>query len=530
MKYYIILILLVIIAFANSLQNSFVWDDHNLILNNPKINIPVKEMPLLFKTTLWELSKGVRDVYYRPLVSLLFVLNYKIWGPTPMGFHLINILFHFINAILVYRVGLLLLDSDNKKLISLMAASIFAVHPVHNESVGRPAAGEPLFGLFIILFLYLFLRDRRYLSWIAFFLALLSKEAAVMLPFALVILTIYKKGIKRGVAEIIPYISLVGIYLIIRAMVVDFVWGSKIDQPVSAWIFTMAAATLDYTRLLIIPYPLSPYYPARWYMSVFETKVIFALLTLTTVSFIGFKIRKDKVMLFLLVFVFIMVVPVIFKVNTFRVGYELIAIFMVITISSNMVWKNDGTLFRKIVKEFPDASFAYNNLGVYFKEKGEFDKVIEYFEISLKTGHGSNALSYFNLGDVQYGLKNYEKALDYFKKALNFKSDEQLHLAALNKLGRTYSAMGQTENAIETFKKAIILFPLDTVPYNNLGVQYIKASRPDFAAEILEKGLKIGESPALRSNLSLAYAEQIKRDANSGLIKRANRPSKMIHL
>ncbi|MBI4691126.1 MAG: hypothetical protein HY754_12810 [Nitrospirae bacterium] len=175
---YIILVLLIAFTYGNSLQNSFVWDDHTVVIKNPKISPSLREIPSVFLTPLWK-AAGVetRQVYYRPMVTLVGILNYKIWGLDPLGFHLTNILLHLITAIFVYRVGFLLFEIDaNKELISLIAASIFVVYPVHNESVGRPAMGESLHGLFIILSLYFFLRERRYLSWITFSLALLSKE------------------------------------------------------------------------------------------------------------------------------------------------------------------------------------------------------------------------------------------------------------------------------------------------------------------------------------------------------------------
>lgn len=258
MKPYIILALLVAVAFANSLQNQFVWDDHALI-----IDLPLKEIPSTFTTPLWKMAgfNEYQQTYYRPVTFIFYALNYKIWGMNPIGFHLSDIALHLISAIVLYKIGLLLLNNDT--LISLIGASIFAVHPVNNEPVGRAASHEVILGFFIILSIYFFLKEKRYLSWIAYSFALFSKEAAVMLPFALLTLSTHKKGIKRGVIEIMPYIALVGIYLVIRAAIVSAVFGETVHQPAYTRMLTMAAAAFDYIRLLIIPYPLSPFYAAR---------------------------------------------------------------------------------------------------------------------------------------------------------------------------------------------------------------------------------------------------------------------------
>lgn len=182
--------------------------------------------------------------------------------------------------------------------------------------------------------------------------------------------------------------------------------------------------------------------------------------------------------------------------------------------SRNTSWKDPQLLWEDVIAKAPNNARAYNNLGVELKNKGEYDKAIEQFEKSLKADKNYTSV-YFNLGDVQYRLGNYEDAVVYLKKALTLKLNQQLHLDVLNKLGRTYSAMGQTESAIDAFKEAIKVYPTAVAPYNNLGVQYIKTGRFDLAIEIFESALKIREEQYLRSNLSLAYAKKEEIERNS---------------
>ncbi|MBI4690865.1 MAG: tetratricopeptide repeat protein [Nitrospirae bacterium] len=585
MRPYIILILLIIIAFANSLQNSFVWDDFFLIINNQRINLPFREIPSIFTMPLWKFAEKTNAIqdYYRPMVSFFYVLNYKIWGPSPAGFHLTNIIFHTIITIVLYKVGLLLLD--NEKLLSLIGASIFAVHPTHNELVGR-AAGELMVGFFLILSFYYFLREKQYLSWITFFLALLSKELAVMFPFALVILAVHKKGLKKGIISIMPYIVLVGIFLVIRAILVDTFLGIKAGQPIFVQIFTMAAATLDYIRLLIIPYPLSPYYPERWYTSIFDPKVVFAMVVLMLVLFFAFKIRKDKVMFFLLAFIFFMLAPVIFKVNTFPIGYEhvyiaerflyvslmpfslfvsayafrlvgdggkkylltgaglLIAVFMVITISSNMVWRNDLTLFGKITKEFPAAAFAHNNLGNVYMKQGLSDKAIEQYQIAIRL-RPNDSEPYYNLGVIYQDCGFIDRAIEWYRVAIKLSPDDpkpyynlgtiyqsqglidkaigQYRIAIKlkpddpkthNNLGNAYSSMGFIDKAIEQFRMAIKLRPDDPKPYYNLGTIYQSQGLIDKAIEQYLIAIRLEPyDPGPYNNLGSAYESKGSMDS-----------------
>lgn len=521
-KPYIVLILLVALISANSLQNSFAGDDNMLIIDNPKINLAWGEIPLLFTKSMWNIGLQEHDYqsYYRPIVAVLFVLNYKIWGLNPLGFHLANILLHLIIAIVLYRIGLLLFNNDT--FIALMGASIFAVHPVNNEPVGRAASGEVIFGFFIILSVYLFLKEKRVFSWIAFFLALMSKETAVMLPFALMVYAMHEKGFKRGAASAIPYMALTVIYLIIRSRVVDNVFGIREHNTIVVHILTMAAATLDYIRLLIIPYPLSPFYYERLHASIFEPKAALAAILLLSVSFLIFKLRKDKEMLFLLLFPFVMLFPVIFMVNNFAIGRDhmyiaerflyvpammfslflsasaskmlkhglreylypgwvfIITVFTIIAIYSNMIWKDDETLNKKIIEKSPEAIAAHNNLGVFYYSRKRMDEAIKEYKTALKIAP-DYAAAYYNLGLAYAYNGRLSEAIQEYRTVLRLKPDNAgMHY----NLGLVYADNGQLDEAAQEYLTAIKLNH-DDFPdaYNNLGGVYSKQGRLDEAAQ-----------------------------------------------
>jgi len=529
MRPYIFLILLVIFTFANSLQNQFVWDDDALIINNPKINLSLKEIPLVFTMPLWKIGgfAEAKQIYYRPVLSLFYVLNYKIWGPNPLGFHLSNIFLHLIIAIILYKIGLILF-SDMK--ISLLAASIFAVHPINNEPVGRVACGEVIFGFFLILSLFFFLKEKRYLSLITYFLALLSKEPAVMLPFALMIFSIHKKGLKRGIIEIIPYTMLIGIYFIIRAVVADTVIGIEAGVSIFTHALTMAVAAMDYIRLLIIPYPLSPFYPARWYTSVFDVKVMLSIITLVSVCILAFKIRKDKIMLFLLLFPLIMLIPVVIKVNMFPVGLEkvyiaerflymplmlfslfiavyisrltdnikkqyvitmwiaIITVFASVSMSFSMIWKDDFTLFSKIADDYPNTAFAHNGIGVAYFSQGRFDEAVKEYQIALEINPASHG-AHNNMGMVYMKKGMMDEAITEFKETIKIRPT---YAIAFHNLGLAYKKNGLLDEAEESFKNALRLKPFFPNAHNSMGIIYMEKGLLDeaikeFSAAIEQK-------------------------------------------
>lgn len=200
----------------------------------------------------------------------------------------------------------------------------------------------------------------------------------------------------------------------------------------------------------------------------------------------------------------------------------IVMIFSIATYNRNWVYRDEVTIWEDVIEKAPNNSRAYNNLGVAFKKNGEFDKAMEQFEKSLR-GDKSYTAVYFNLGDIQYRIGNYENAVAIFRQALTGRLSPRLHIDILNKLGRTYSAMGQTEKAVETFKEAIRLYPSAIALYNNLSVQYIKSGEYDLAIAILKKALQIREEPYLTSNLSVAYASKMEQDKNAEKTKKGKK-------
>jgi len=160
-------------------------------------------------------------------------------------------------------------------------------------------------------------------------------------------------------------------------------------------------------------------------------------------------------------------------------------------------------MWEDVVEKAPNNVRAYTEIGAIFRDEGRYAEANEQFEKALKINR-NYALTYYNLGFVQYKLGNHENALKYFNKTLSFKLPVLLHMDTLNSMGMTYSEMGDDNNAVIAFKQAISVMPGSIISYNNLGLQYIKMGEYELAIEELTKGLRIREHPGLRYNLSLA--------------------------
>jgi Tfp pilus assembly protein PilF len=173
--------------------------------------------------------------------------------------------------------------------------------------------------------------------------------------------------------------------------------------------------------------------------------------------------------------------------------------------SRNSLWNDPQKMWEDVVSKAPNNVRAYTELGAVFRDEGRYAEANMQFEKALKINK-NYPLTYYNLGEIQYRLGDYDKALKYFQKTLTFQLPPLLHTDTLNSIGMTYSEMGDVVNAVSAFKEAIRRYPGVISPYNNLGRQYIKMGEADLAIEILEKAMKIRETPHLYYNLSQAYA------------------------
>jgi len=204
-KSILIIIIITVLAFANSLTNDFVGDDTVVFVTNSFYN-SLKNVPKLFSKEYitdgdnfetyadGEYDRGSGSIGYRPVLSATYFVDKALWGTKPFGYHLHSLLLHVVNSILVYFLIFLVLKNKN---VALLSAVLFAVHPTKVEavcSIGYRA--DSLSCMFAILSFLCFLMWRRpskekgrlfYAgSLLFFFLGLFSKESVVVLPALLV--------------------------------------------------------------------------------------------------------------------------------------------------------------------------------------------------------------------------------------------------------------------------------------------------------------------------------------------------------
>lgn len=220
-------LLLFLVSFAvylPSLKSEFVWDDIEVITKN---NISYDPSNIIYYVVPTEIeTKEAR--YYRPVVYVSWVTDSAIWKMSPLGYHLSNIVFNSISVVLFYFFVILLLGElrpGGNEAAVFLSALLFAVHPMHVESVSWIAGRTDVFcALFLFLGLIFHIYSYKH-SWLfvlaglGFLLSVFSKEVAIVFPLLITALDLMGgKFFRRGnILKYSFYIVVLLIYFYLRA-------------------------------------------------------------------------------------------------------------------------------------------------------------------------------------------------------------------------------------------------------------------------------------------------------------------------
>src|SRR3990167_6057241 len=172
-------------VFIPSLRNGLVWDDVTLFTRHKSASLDFK----LLVPSRSEEARGSK--YFRPVYSASLVIDNRIWGGSPFGYHLTNILLHSVSTVLLYFLILLLFKEFKRgsgESEAFLSSMLFALYPLHVESVSFIAArGDLLAGVFFLMCLIFYMLSYRRLYFIilagvSFYLSILSKEVAFSFP------------------------------------------------------------------------------------------------------------------------------------------------------------------------------------------------------------------------------------------------------------------------------------------------------------------------------------------------------------
>ena len=256
------------------LWGGFVWDDLSFLSGEPAL----KDLAGLKR--IWFAPMEVEEPFYRPLTYTTFWLEHKLWGFAPAGYHVVNVLLHAANAALLWRILLALAVPG-----AWMVAAVFAVHPLHAESVAWAIerkdvlSGLLYFACVATWLRFLAARESarpgrasrwRYGLALALLAAgMLAKNMVVTLPAALLILHWWRSGrvTLADVARCAPFFAVAAAFAALDLMVVSAKTPASFDFSFVERLLIAARAVWFYVGKLAWPADLAVIY-SRWDVQV----------------------------------------------------------------------------------------------------------------------------------------------------------------------------------------------------------------------------------------------------------------------
>lgn len=267
--------LLAMLVFLPSLATGFVFDDAQLITSNEYVH-SWRWLPRAFGTHLWDVSR-VLDVtetrrYYRPLVTVSYLVIWMLAGARAWAFHLVNVLLHGATAGLATRAALRWTSST---FCGVLVGLIFAVHPSRTENVtwisGRT---DVLMMFFVLVALEAFAAFERYRAdrperaWLAFaggllavIAGVLSKEPATMVPLLILADRTTSKPPRASRIPLLVTSVMCAAYLLVRA--IYFPPETNVVRTFTPLHFLVTTGA--YVQRVVVPWPPTMYYHALAY-------------------------------------------------------------------------------------------------------------------------------------------------------------------------------------------------------------------------------------------------------------------------
>ncbi|MES1206021.1 MAG: tetratricopeptide repeat protein [Pseudomonadota bacterium] len=497
-----------LVAYLPALHAGIIWDDRSFIMDNALIHRA---------DGLWRFWFSTKPVDYYPVTSTLWWTEWRLWGANPAGYHVVNVLLHTVNAVLVWRL-LARLEVPG----AWLAAALFAVHPVNVESVAWIAEGKNVLAMFFYLAsLSCFMRSRPFGgSWrwyagalAAFLLALLSKTVVAPMPLVLLGLIWWKRGrITRadGLAVLPFFVLATGIGLVSfwfqshRAIGADLVrtdgFAARLAGAGWAIWFYLGKALLPfdlrsiYPRWQIDPRAWWSYLPALFATGVFAVcwrgrrtwgqgpliaffifvAMLSPVLGVMNIAFMNLSLVADRWQYFAVIAPIALGAAAIAtrrrRLGSYARGSLSAAAGVVVLALAASTWRHaelyrdSGTFWQAVLAKDPDSWGAHNNLGGFLLERGEPDQARAHFERAVEL-RPDYAKAQYNLGAILREQGQLEMAVAHLGRAVELQPD---YVDAQNSLARALAQRGDWDGAMEHLQRSLAQDPEQAEAHNNL--------------------------------------------------------------
>ncbi len=543
------LVAVVIMLYGQSINFQFTLDDDLFYLKHKSVQQGMDGVADIFTKGSLNQFDGTTGVQpYRPITLTVFAIQKTLFDNSPSAAHFVNVILYILVVLILFGLLKKLFPSFHVYVIALMAL-LFVVHPIHTEVVSSvKSMDELLAALFGFMAWRYFLTDNteKNNSWLLiglgsffYFLSLLSKESAIafLIIIPLSMIMIQKKEIKSSLKALIPLGLITFLFLIIRHNIIGTSTQSNglsilenvLNASTSIWQTTATKSVIlfHYIRLLFVPWPLTWDYSYNQIPLVNWTSVtawlgliIYGLLFIYALL----QFKKQPLFSFLILFFFISSSPTnnlflingatigerflfvpslafttgfilllanVFKLNidefsgkskTAFTGLAILTLLVFSVMASNRTadWKSNLVLFEKGVERSPNSSRAQYSLATEYltqsketsdpNEKNNFlQQSLIHFNKSLeilpenKLSHYNSGLCYVQLGDTNNAIIRYKRAIEL----------DSNYIMPVNNLGVLFQARQEFDNAQRYYEMALKIDPNAKTPVKNLGDLFI---------------------------------------------------------
>jgi protein O-mannosyl-transferase len=546
--YVVLLLSLVVVAYGNALANGFAQDDELYIFNNHAVTAPS------FKSLL---APNQFSSVFRPVTFGSFAANWALRGGRPLSYHAVNLVLHAAVTLLLYLVLRALLEpAAEANWVALVAALLFAVHPIHTEAVTFIVGRAELLaaGFFLAAWL-LHLRERPILALVCFVLAVLSKESAVaFLP--LILVADYARGKMKPLWRYVGVACATVLYVVVLWEVNGGRFGQRaisfLDNPLASLpaklrVLNALSVAWKYVALQIYPAVLSCDYSynqitlySNWRHLLPALVATVALLSLWVWAVVkrwtgvavagaiylaGFAVTANVLiptgtimgerLAYLPSAGFCLLVAVLWyqlaakqpKAAWVLLGVVLVA-FCARTIVRNRDWQNNYSLYTAAVRAVPGSAkmhaalgTQYNNRGEYELAKPELEKAIAIFP-EYPEALESYGLLKARMGQDAEALQLLQKAVAMSDKGSSMNYDFMVVNAAAQLM-----KMDKNDEALALLDKDISQSPEYGRAWANRAVLHYKRGETQAARSDAQMALRLDPENAQARNLLRALGE-----------------------
>ena len=537
------------LAYVLSLKNQFVYDDRYLILTRKLVH----DLENLSEAFGGQFYRGMN--YYRPLSNVSFMLDFRLWGPDPLGFHITNTILIIAAAAALYFLLSRLFSSRHEWLAVLVALG-FGVHPAVSSVVMAIGARSDLLCMLFLLLAYLsYTRTgtTSYLVTLLFFgLALLSKETAVTFPILILALDLAvprysprSREVRHLLLRHSPFWAILAAYALIRSYVLPSVASELALDPVitlRSYLYLFQTSLLPTFSLVYEPFfedwfswpkaaaagglavilgtllkitdrqtrKESAFWLVWAVVAFLPTSNIFGQETMFDERYVAFPLIGIITACGLLIyseFYRVKAYPLI-KVALY---VSLLALYLGMTVGRTRFWKDDVAFFTRWCETSPTNPTPYNNLACAYKQRGDIGMAMKLFEETIQVSP-KNARAYNNLGREYSAQGQFDRAIELFQRAVELKPD---FAQAYYNLAFVYHVSDQEDLALKFYEKALLARPLYPAALYGAARIYVETGRSRVSERYYKRAIGIDSefAPAYIGLSSLYEQEGRRTDA-----------------